>query len=141
MLHHEYTTEAREDFNSLAQCLSDPVKFMERSRYVYLAERLDSDKLRVVFKWRKLDMTRYYEVVLTVKPKLGPNRVGFLLEPTPESKYDFFLSVEIEKLENRVLLKVRSWMYAGLMADILGRKDYREFVEELVEKGVFCSKK
>ena len=138
MLHHEYVIEAKEDFDSLTQCLSDPVKFMERSRYVYLVERLGDNKLRVVFKWRKLGITRYYEVVLTIKPKLGPNRVGFLLEPAPESKYDFFFSVEVEKIQDRVLLRVRSWMYAGLMADILGRKDYRVFVEELVEKGVFC---
>jgi len=142
VLRHEFSTKMDIDFAACFPCLCSPVSFFAASPYTYRVRKLDEkgEVYEVVFRWRKLGMTKYYPVKLRVRRKPERNRVEIIYESTPDSKYEFYMRILVERLgPGKVRVSVSAWMRAGLMADLLGRKEYRLFVENLVRDGVFCS--
>ena len=142
VLRHEFSIEMDIDFAACFPCLCSPVSFFAASPYTYRVRKLDEkgEVYEVVFRWRKLGMTRCYPVRLRVRRKPERNRVEIVYESTPDSRYEFYMRLLVERLgPGKVRVSVSAWMRAGLMADLLGRKEYRLFVENLVRDGVFCS--
>ena len=120
------------DLDACKECLLRPDKFLAHSRYTYAAKRLDDGTYEVVFRWVKWGMERFYKVRLRIRQENGV--VAY--ESTPDSEYPFRLEFRLQPGSSRTSVEVEAEMGAGLMASLLGRKDFREFIEELVEKGI-----
>ncbi len=115
------------------RCVRDPERFLSNSKYTYTVRRLSDNTYEVVFRWVKWGIERFYKVVITVEWK--GNTVTY--RSTDKSPYYFYIRFRMESPRSYITrVTVESGMKAGLMADLLGRGDYREFIEELVEKGI-----
>lgn len=116
------------------ECLANLEGFMSKSRYTYALRRVGEDVYEVVFRWRKLGIEKFYRVTLAVA------RSGSTVEyrSTPDSPYHFRMTFKVEPAPgggaSRVVVEAE--MRAGLMASLMGRGDFREFVEELVDRGI-----
>ncbi len=111
----------------------DPIEFLGKSRYTYAARVVGEGRYEVVFRWVKWGMERFYKVILTVE------RRDSIVEynSTSDSPLEFHMRFEFNPREGRVTaVRVTASMKAGFMANLLGRGDYRVFVEELVERGI-----
>lgn len=132
MLRHAVEREINATFGQCLECLLRPDGFLGESRYTYRASRLDG-VYEVVFKWVKWGITRFYRVRLRVVQE-GPV-VRYV--STPDSDHEFYMEFYLRpRSSGRVRIRVEARMKAGLMADLLGRKDYARFVEELVDRGL-----
>ena len=141
MLRHEFSIELDIDFGVCFPCLCSPTSFFSASPYTYRIKRLDEKgtSYEIIFKWRKLGITRYFPVKLQVTREPGKDRIRIIYKSLPDSKYEFYLELLVERLgPGRVRIHGKTYMKAGLMADLLGRKEYRLFIENLVRDGVFC---
>ncbi len=115
------------------RCVRDPGNFLSHSKYTYTVKRIRDNVYEVVFRWVKWGMERFYRVIIEVKEE-GDTVV---YTSTRDSPYHFRLSFKLADAgEERTSVVVESEMKAGIMADLLGKKDYREFIEELVDKGI-----
>ncbi len=120
------------DLEACRECLLRPDRFLANSRYTYTVKRLDDGTYEVVFRWVKWGMERFYKVRLRIRQEGGV--VAY--ESTPDSDYPFRLEFRLRPGGGRTTVEVEAEMSAGLMASLLGRRDFREFIEELVEKGI-----
>ncbi len=131
-LRHTVERELNATFEQCLECLLRPDRFLGESRYTYRASRLDG-VYEIVFKWVKWGITRFYRVRLRVVQE-GPV-VRYV--STPDSDYEFYMEFHLRPGgDGRTRVWVEARMKAGLMADLLGRKDYARFVEELVDRGL-----
>ncbi len=113
------------------ECLLDAGRFLSQSPYTYTVKKR-GDAYEVVFKWRKLGMTRYFKVVL--RPK--ETSEGIEYEPLQDSDYRFNMKFRLDEDEEGTTLTVTAEMDAGIAATLLGRGDFRRFVEDLVDNGL-----
>ena len=132
VLRHAVSRLVRAPPGACLECAADPESFLGASRYTYVVKRLAPGLYEVVFRWRKLGVTRYYRVRLRVRREDG--RVVY--ESTPDSDYPFRLEITLEEAGGATRVRASAEMRAGLMADLLGRRDYASFVEELVDRGL-----
>lgn len=134
MLRHTLKVTVNMPLTYCLKCVANPAEFLEKSKYTYAARELGEGKYEIVFRWVKWGIERFYKVVLEAR-RYDSNIVYV---STPESQYEFYMKFEFneEEEKHRTLVRVEAGMKAGLMADLLGRKDYRDFIEELVEKGI-----
>jgi len=112
-------------------CASRPESLFSGSRYVYSVKSLGGDLYEVVFRWSKLGMERFYVARLKARPLPGG---GLAYESTGDSPLKARFAVTVEPAPpggSRVVLDAE--MEAGIAAGLLGRGDYRVFVEELLE--------
>jgi len=132
-LRHRTVKTVRVPLGDCRRCLLDIEEFMSKSRYTYAIRRLAGGVYEVVFRWRKLGIERFYRVRLRVEG--GGDVVEY--RSTPDSDYPFLMRFLLEPGPGgSTRLHVEAEMDAGVMAGLLGRGDYRGFVEELVEKGI-----
>ncbi|MEB3851987.1 MAG: SRPBCC family protein [Desulfurococcales archaeon] len=132
-LRHRVRMTVNAPLERCLECLADPARFLGHSRYTYLARRLGDGSCEVVFRWAKLGVERYYTVRLRAATR------GGTVEYTPAegSRYQFRMRFNLEPApQGGTVVEVEAEMGAGLMASLLGRGDFRAFVEELVEKGI-----
>jgi len=116
------------------RCLLDASQFLRQSPYTERTERLGEDTHRVVFRWRKLGITKRYPVILRVRRE-GDNRIVY--ESTPDSPHPLRMEFSLETREGgETYLRVDAEMEAGLLADLLGKKDFQAFIEDLVDRGL-----
>lgn len=133
MLEHEVRVTVNMPLTYCLKCILDPSEFLGKSRYTYAVRRLGEDKYEVVFRWVKWGMERFYKVVL--EARRYDNRILYM--STPESQYEFSMEFDLEEVEDgNTRVRVVARMKAGLMANLIGKGDYKGFVEELVEKGI-----
>ena len=128
-----YTTRktVRAGLEECLKCLARADIFLKRSKYVESIESEAPGVYHVRFVWRKLGMTRRYDVVFRVR------REGdkVIYESLEGSKYPMRLEFRLSKRDGETVLEASATMKAGLMADLLGRRDFAEFIDELVETG------
>ncbi|MCE4628170.1 MAG: hypothetical protein F7C34_03365 [Desulfurococcales archaeon] len=131
MLKYRTRKTVRTDLSACVECLLNADRFLGRSSYVDSIKPVAEGVYHVRFRWRKWGMTRYYDVVFRVR------REGdkIVYESVEGSKYPMRLEFTLEKKNDNTVVSVEASMEAGLMADLLGRKDYAKFIEELVETG------
>jgi len=116
------------------RCLMDASRFLSQSPYTEKAEKIDESTHRVVFRWRKLGMTRRFPVVLRVRRE-GDNAV--IYESTEDSPHPLRMVFRLETREGgETFLAVDAEMEAGLLADLLGKRDFQSFIEDLVDRGL-----
>jgi len=116
------------------RCLMDAGLFLRQSPYTVEAEKLGEDTYRVVFRWRKLGITRRYPVVLRVRRE-GENRI--IYESTSDSPHPLRMEFALEPREGgETYLRVDAEMGAGVLADLLGKRDFYGFIEDLVDRGL-----
>ncbi len=132
MLKHATTKTINLPAGECAKCLLDPEGVLGASKYTYTVKRLDKDKYEVVFKWVKMGMTRFYKVRFTVKQE--DNEITY--QSTGDSDHWMNMQFTIEPAGDATRVKVTALMKAGLLASLLGKRDYAEFIEELVEAGI-----
>ncbi len=114
------------------RCIRDPQQFLSHSKYTYTVKRL-GDTYEVVFRWVKWGMERFYKVKIRVD--MEGDKV--IYRSTSDSPHYFKLELDMEEVEgDATRIRISSEIKAGLMADLLGRRDYADFIEELVEKGI-----
>ncbi len=136
MLRHRARRVVRSDAVECVRCLLDPPRFFRASRYTHSVAR-EEDTYQVVFKWKKFGMTRYYPVKIRVKEeRVGEDTVRVVYEPTSDTPYWFRMSFTVRRRDGGAEVDAEAEMKAGLMADLLGRKDYAGFVEELLDRGI-----
>jgi len=133
VLKHKVNVRVNMPLTYCLKCVANPAEFLGKSKYTYTAKELGEGKYEVVFRWVKWGMEKFYKVVLEVRRY--DNTIVYV--SAPESPYEFYMKFELEETESEETeVKVEANMKAGLMADLLGRGDYKGFVEELVEKGI-----
>ncbi len=132
MFHHMVERKLNVNAEDCRRCLLSPERFLSKSKYTYFARRRNNT-YEVIFRWRKLGITRYYRVIFRLIE--GEDTVGY--ESTPDSDYQFNMRFKLKALkEGRTRITVEASMKAGFLADLLGRKDYAAFIEDLVDKGI-----
>ena len=137
MLRHRARRVVRSDAVECAMCLLDPARFFRASRYTHSVAREETGVYQVIFKWRKWGMTRYFPVRIRVEQhEEGEGRTRVVYEPTGDSPYFFRMVFDIRRRNGGAEVEAEAEMKAGLMADLLGRKDYASFVEELLDRGI-----
>lgn len=132
MLRHRVVRLLRAPVQVCLRCIADPERFLSASQYTYAVKRVGGDEYEVVFRWRKWGITRFYRVRIRVRRDDG--RVVY--ESTGESEYPFRMEFHVGEEGGLTRVVVEAEMRAGLMADLLGRRDYASFVEELVDRGL-----
>lgn len=133
MLKHEVEVMVNMPLTYCLKCVANPAEFLGKSKYTYTAKELGEGKYEIVFRWVKWGMEKFYKVILEVRRY--DNTIVYV--SAPESPYEFYMKFELEETEDeKTRVRVEARMKAGFMADLLGKKDYRGFVEELVEKGI-----
>jgi hypothetical protein len=132
-LKHKSAKTVRLPPEECRKCLLDLEGFMSRSKYTYAVKKMPDGTYEVVFRWRKLGVERFYRVRLRVEG--GGDLVEY--RSTEYSDYPFLMRFLLEPgPDGSTRVHVESEMDAGIMAGLLGKGDYRAFVEELVEKGI-----
>ena len=131
-LRHETVKSVRVNLLACLECASNPKALFSRSRYVERVEQRAPNVYTVRFVWRKLGVTRRYEVSFRVERR-GDTIVYESLEG---SRYPMRFEFQLTPSGRGTRVRVAAEMKAGLMADLLGRRDFAGFVEELVEKGI-----
>ncbi len=132
MLKASISRFVRSDVTKCVECVMEVDRFLYNTAYTYAVRRLGEGVYEVVFRWKKLGITRFYRVKLSVV-KRG-NIVEYV--SVDGSDYPFKMRFVFESRDGGTVIKVESEMKAGIMADVLGRKDYRRFIEELVDSGI-----
>ena len=132
MLRHRTARRLNISPDRCLKCLLDVEDFLGSGKYTYAVKRLEDEVYEVVFKWVKLGFTRYYRVRFKVVK--ADDRVTYT--SIEGSDYDFTIEFTLKRADGGVLLEVNASMKAGLMANLLGRRDYAMFIEELVDKGI-----
>ncbi len=136
MLEHKSVKAINAPIDYCLRCASNPEEFFKHSKYTYTVKKIGDNLYEVVFRWVKWSIERFYKVRIRVERT--EDRV--LYKSTRDSPYYFTLEFTFKSLPGESTeITVYSSMKAGFMADLLGRKDYREFIEELVEKGIRAS--
>ena len=121
----------RADVTACTECLLKADRFLGGSTYVEEVRPVAEGVYHVRFRWRKLGMTRRYDVVFRVRAS-GDTVV---YESVEGSKYPMRFEFRLNRRGRETVVDVEASMDAGLMADLLGKKDFSRFVEELVERG------
>ena len=133
MLRHETTITVNIPVDYCKQCILNPSEFLAKSRHTYTIRKLGEGKYEVVFRWVKFKVERFFKVILEVRIR------GDTIEyaSTPESPYEFSIRIKLEDTGNGTTrIHVEARMKPGLLANLLGKKSYSEFIEELIEKGI-----
>ncbi len=132
MLQHTYKARINAPLEACIRCAANPDVFLGKSMYTYSLKRLSNDEYEVVFRWRKLGMTRFYPVRLRVYRQ--DNRIVY--ESTQDSPYRFNITIELAGVDDATEVTVKAQMDAGILASLLGRGDFSSFIEELVDSGI-----
>ncbi len=132
VLKHHTIKTVKGSFTFCKECLLRPDQLFTASKYTAFVEKVAENVYHVRFVWRKLGMTRKFDVILKVIDK-GDT---VIYETVEGSKYPMKFVFNLRRKGENLEVEVSSEMKAGLMADLLGRKDYAGFVEELVETGL-----
>lgn len=133
MLRHKAVKTVNAPLKYCIECIRDPSKFLGYSKYTYLTKKLSDNRYEVVFRWVKWGIERFYKV----KIEYTKEDDTVIYRSTEDSPYFFVMIFKLRELEGgKTEITLEAAMKAGLMADLLGRRDYREFIEELVEKGI-----
>lgn len=133
MLRHKAVKTVNAPLKYCIECIRDPSKFLGYSKYTYLTKKLSDNRYEVVFRWVKWGIERFYKVRIEYTREDDT----VIYRSTEDSPYFFVMIFKLRELEGgKTEITLDASMKAGLMADLLGRKDYREFIEELVEKGI-----
>ena len=136
MLKHVTEHYVRIDMLKCLDCLLDPYIFLGSSEYTESIKDLGNGVYEVVFKWRKFGLTKRFKVILRVFKEQHQDVVEVVYKSEPGSTYWFTLRVALYPGQKGVFVKAEALMKAGLMADLFGRKDFADFVERLVSKGL-----
>ncbi len=130
-LKHRTSRTVNAPMEACRACALRPESLFSGSRYVYSVKRVDGDVYEVVFRWVKFGVERFYVARLRVEAR-GDELV---YESTPDSplRARFRLKLEAGEGEGTTRLVLEAEMRAGVAAGLLGRGDYRVFVEELLE--------
>jgi len=113
------------------ECLLRADRFLSRSKYVEKVEQVSPGVYHVRFVWRKLGVSRRYDVVFRVSRE--GNKI--IYESLEGSKYPMRFEFRLRSKDGESALEANASMRAGFMADLFGRRDFAEFVDELVETG------
>ncbi len=132
MLHTHVVRRIRAPFTECLKCVLDPKLVIGSSPYTYSIKEIGENTYEVVFKWRKLGVTRYYPV--RIKIVHGKDTVVY--ESTEDSEYWFRMVFKLKDGGSETILEVDASMKAGFAAELLGRRDYAKFVEQLVDRGI-----
>ncbi len=132
VLRHRTVKTVRALPEECIECVLRVDRLLSTSKHTHSVKRLGEDIYHVRFVWRKLGMTRYFDVVFKVIRE-GDRVVYRSIEG---SKYPMIIEFKFKPRNDMLEIEVYSEMKAGLMADLLGRKDYAKFIDDLVESGI-----
>lgn len=120
------------DKEEFLKFLGDPVFLFGKSRFVKRVT-LDNNMVEIDFVWTKMHITKQFIVLA----KIYIDRDSILYSSIPDSKYAFKLAVELESFDkNNTKISVESEMGAGLLADLMGEKDFKEFINNLIDDAI-----
>ncbi len=130
-LRHRASRAVNAPMEACKACALKPESLFSGSRYVYSVKRLEGSVYEVVFRWVKFGVERFYVARLRVEAR-GDELV---YESTPDSPLKARLRLKLEggRGSGTTRLVLDAEMKAGVAAGLLGRGDYKVFVEELLE--------
>ena len=132
-LRHETVKTVRAPLDECIECILRVDRLLGVSKHTEKVERVSPDVYHVRFVWRKLGMTKHFDVVF--RSRREGNKI--IYESIEGSKYPMRMEFYLRRRpDGLVEIRVLAEMRAGLMAEVLGRKDFARFVEELVDAGI-----
>ncbi len=134
MLQHTVTRKIKGLSESFIELVLRPDKFLGNSRYVETIVNRGDNKYEVVFKWVKWGMVKRY----WVKFRVYRDQNTVIYESTPDSDNKMLMAMTIAKdpEEGYINITFHAEMEAGTLANLLGKKDFRVFVEELLDTAI-----
>ena len=130
MLRHATTRKVPLSLREVMDSLPTPAEIFSSAPYVEKVENLGDNVVEVVFKWVKMGVARRYVVRLRWRRAWG----GMVYECLEPCKHRLIVKVLMKSSkENESVLYVRAEMNAGFMASLMGKKDFRDFVEKLAD--------
>ena len=110
------------------EILKDPNYLFGNSKFVKKIN-VSRDSVEIQFEWTKMHMTRRFKVIA----KIFTSEYSILYTSKPESPYEFKLSIDLYKQDGEnSKIYVEAEMGAGLLADLMGKKDFDEFILNLI---------
>ncbi|MCE4625863.1 MAG: hypothetical protein F7C35_08410 [Desulfurococcales archaeon] len=132
VLRHKTVKTVRALPEQCVECILRVDRLLSTSKHTHSIERVAENVYHVKFVWRKLGMTKYFDVVFRVERE--GNKIRY--RSIEGSRYPMIIEFTLKPKGDVLEIEVYSEMKAGLMADLLGRKDYAKFIEDLVETGI-----
>lgn len=112
---------------------SDPRRLLSISEYTQEIEFKGDDIYTVKFRWKKFGISRIFEIGFSLKIM----KCGIVYDGVEEYKDRFRFVINFEKIsEDKTRIKVEVTMDAGKIPEIIGKSDFRKFVEEIVQNGL-----
>jgi len=137
MLRYRITRIVNADISKCVKCLLHPERFLEKNKHTHMVAKGSNDTYDAVFKIKKLGVTKYIPVQFRVTVLEGIDRTKVKYESTEKSSTEFSMEFNIEKIdENRVKIDIDAKIQADVFTEIFGRKDFKEFIEELLDHGI-----
>jgi len=122
-------TVDKEEFLKL---LKDPAFLFRNTKYVKKVHEIN-DLVEIDFVWTKMHITKQFVVFL----KIYKDENSILYSSAPDSRYEFKLAVTLQNLsKGNFKITVEAEMGAGLLADLMGEKDFKEFINNLIDDAI-----
>ncbi len=110
---------------------------MRKNKHTHMVAKVSEDTYDIVFKIKKLGVTKYIPVQFRASILEGIDRTRVRYESTEKSPTEFSIEFNIEKKdENHVRIDIDAKIQADVFTELFGRKDFKEFVEELMDHGI-----
>ena len=132
-LRYETVKTVRAPIGECIECILRVDRLLGVSKHTEKVERVSPGVYHVRFVWRKLGMAKHFDVVF--RSRRENDKV--IYESIEGSRYPMKMEFELrQRPDGLVEIRVLAEMRAGLMAEVLGRRDFARFVEELVDSGI-----
>lgn len=130
---HTSSRRVRVEAEEILPTLENPAKLLRLSKYVDSVRKAGEGLWEVVFKWRKFGMTKKYRVLFRVF-RYGNTVVYESAEDSPnEAKIVFTVAKDPGGWS---LINATAEFGIGGLASLLGKHDFRAFVDELLDSGI-----
>ncbi len=136
MLRHTLTRKLHILPSDLLEILRDPTKWLRTAytKYVEKIEELGDGKYEIVFKWKKLGITKTIRVRFKVVEKEGI--IAYVSTRDSPTQASFTFTIIEDPEEDYITLRVDAEMDAGTLASVFGKGDFRKFIETLVDETI-----
>ncbi|MGP6207788.1 hypothetical protein ACNF42_07175 [Cuniculiplasma sp. SKW3] len=112
---------------------SDPRRFLASSEYTLEIGFKGNHIYSVKFRWKKFGIIRIFEIEFSLK--ITECRIVY--EGIEEYKDRFRFAIDYEKISSgKTRIEVEAKMDAGKLPELIGKGDFKKFVEKIVEDGM-----
>jgi hypothetical protein len=120
------------DKEEFLKLLKNPAFLFNNSKFVKKVSEINN-LVEINFLWTKMHITKQFAVLM----KIYKDENSILYSSVPDSRFEFKLAVTLQNLyRGNLKITVEAEMGAGLLADLMGEKDFKEFINNLIDNAI-----